>query len=164
MTEDGYLRLKNAYARDWWGKMHYTSTWCFEVNGSKIVAVVEKIKEDEKPANGLGLVKRMIEAGWDGFVDKAGKKVAVRLETNGVNPFPVVDGEATVALRKPKCVVLTFKFKMVDETKMKEMVRVKAQGEEWVIKRKTTTPKAEIARVRAIFSECGVTAYRMSKK
>ena len=93
----------------------------------------------------------MIKEKWNGFVVREGKKikgVILRMESDGANRFPVVNGDATHVARK--------KGKKVEEV---------GEKREYVLtfKIKTMDPNQAVKKMRTAFQECGLNQYSFSK-
>ena len=184
VEEEGktYLPLLSHYAPDWWKRVIYTRTSCFEVvdveGKMKVIVKEVSIVMDDltalkcPPKKGMDFVERMIKAKWDGFVVREGKKwkeVVVRLDSDGPKRFPVVNGEATQAMhsakrKKVKKVKKVEEVEEVEEVDEVEEVEVGSKREDVLtFKIKTSDPSQAIKKVRSAFQECGLNRYTFSK-
>lgn len=170
VEEEGkkYLPWLSHFAPDWWKRLIYTRTSCFEVvevDGKMkvIVKEVSLVMDDLTalkcpPKKGMEFVERMMMSKWDGFVVRDGKKfkeVVLRVDSDGSKRFPVVNWEATQAMR-----VVRKKKKVEEEAE--EEVGTKRKKYVLTFKIKTSDPINAIEKARDAIAKSGLNHYTFS--
>jgi len=191
VEEDGkrYLPLLSHFAPDWWKRVIYTRTSCFEVvevdGKMKVVATSVSLVMDDltalkcPPKKGMALVERMIHEKWDGFVVREGKKfkeVVLQMNSEGSIRFPMVNGEATrLASKKENGKrkaehVLTFRIKTLNPLnaikefkKVEEFEVQEVKDAHITFKLKTSDASSAIKKARSAVIACGSNRYSFSK-